>query len=146
MTHWFRAAPLACIAFSGCALIDQTTFAPEPDPPAPAPKVAAAPGPTTIADTRLPLMTIRYDVPSPNYATVLPIAVRTAQERRPGIGFDVVAIVGSVADAAQGQVDASEIARSIGRQAARGTPVLLGLRIDPAAKVREVRIYPHAPA
>jgi hypothetical protein len=137
-------AMTALLLLSGCALVDQTTFAPEPDPkPAPPPAVKAA-GPTAsgTSDARAPLLTIRYDVPAPDYGTVLPLAVHTAQQRRPGTGFDVVAVVASAADAAQGQTDAAEVSRQIVRLGTPATRVHLALRIDPATSPRAVLVYP----
>lgn len=141
MIRTLRAALLAgAAALQGCTLVDQTTFAPEPDPK-PAPPAAKAVA-SVAPDARLPLLTIRYDVPAPDYATVLPLAVHTAQQRRPGVGFDVVSVVASPSEAAQGQLDAAEVSRAIVKLGTPATRVNLGLRIDPSATPRQVLVFP----
>jgi hypothetical protein len=140
-----RAALMAgAAATCGCTLIDQTTFAPEPDPkPAPVAAVApAAPPPVPAPDARVPLLTIRYDVPAPDYGTVLPIAVRTAKQRRPGVAFDVVSVIASAADAPQGEADAAEVSRAIAKLGIPAERIHLGVRVDPSATLRSVLVYP----
>ena len=69
-------------------MVDQTTFAPDPEPPAPA-QVAT----TAQADRRVPLLTVRFDVPNPAYGDLLRYAVQTAEARDPNVQYDVVTVV-----------------------------------------------------
>ena len=133
-----RLLAFACVvALGGCALIDQNTFAPEPDPPKPVGKVAAG----IQTDSRVPLLTIRYDVPHPDYGRVLAFATHAADTRRPGVGYDVVTVTGSADDAAQGGQDAAEVAQMMIEHGTAPSRIHLGARIDPNVKVREVRLY-----
>src|SRR4051812_49386855 len=81
--------PLVAIALlTACKLIDQTTFAPNPEPPRPQ-QIQALPQ----QDRRLPLLTIRYDVPTPSYGNLLNYAVQSAESRNRSIEYDVVSVV-----------------------------------------------------
>jgi hypothetical protein len=144
MIRVLRAALLAAAAAtSACTLIDQTTFAPEPDPkPPPVAVVAPTAAPAPAPDARVPLLTIRYDVPAPDYATVLPIAVRTAKQRRPGVAFDVVSVIATAADAPQGEADAAAVSRAIAKLGIPAERIHLGVRVDPSATLRSVLVYP----
>ena len=123
---------------SGCKLIDQTTFAPDPEPsevPAPAP-VTAAPRPTG----RAPLMTIRYDTATPAYRDALAQAVTAVEQRRPGASFDVVG-ASDAAGAAQAGRDAGSVLATLRELGVAAGRLHLGARIEPTATVREVRVY-----
>jgi hypothetical protein len=137
---------LALLALAGlpaCALIDQTTFAPDPEPPLPA-QVAN----TRRADRRVPLLTVRYDVPNPTYENLLRYAVQAAQARDPNLEYDVVTVVpgrgGPVSDVQalqQSRQGAVEIMRAIMQLGVPDSRIHLGARTDPAATAREVRVY-----
>ncbi len=86
---------LALLSFTGCTLIDRRTFAPSPEAKAqPAP--AQAP---VVLDTRTPLVTIDYTVPSPDYGELLHDAVRAAESRDADVQYDVVSVMKDTADA-----------------------------------------------
>jgi hypothetical protein len=134
---------LAFAGLPGCTLIDQATFAPYPEPPSSA-QIAA----TARTDQRPPLLTVRYDVPHPNYQTEFRYAVHEAQARDPNLKYEVVAVVPgrgtSIPDmmaAEQSRPHAVEIMRAMMALGIPETRILLGARIDPAATVREVRVY-----
>jgi len=144
------AAGIACggaaalVLLDGCALVDQRTFAGTPEPPAPA-QVAATPD-----AARTPLISIGFDRPDPHYQELLRYAVAQAMLRRPDVAFDVVAVLPksdtqTQADdrLTQGQTDALAVASALRGQGIPADRVILGVRIDPAAKGREVRVYVH---
>ncbi len=133
-------------ALSGCTLIDQTTFAPSPEPKPAAP---ATPVVSTPVDPRVPLVTIRYDVPNPNYRDLLTYALKQAAARRPGSDFDVVASVpatGPIADqtAAAGRAAATQgtdVAHTMVALGVAATRIHLGARAVPGLTATEVRVY-----
>ncbi len=127
---------LALLIFSGCTLIDQTTFA-----PAPAAKAQTPPPPPVPVDTRTPLLTIDYSMPSPNYAELLHYAVRAAEARDPNVQYDVIAVVNDPSEAAAGQEDALDVMRAIMRDRVPDSRVHLGVRTDPALTASQVRVY-----
>lgn len=135
-------APLL-MALGGCTLIDQRTFAPEPDMPAPSLIAGAA-----MPETRVPLVTIRYETASPAYEGPLNAAVKAAESQRPNLEYDVVAVIprvrtpdGQAAQISAGQTDAAEVMRAIVSTGIQDNRVRLFARIDPNADTREVRIY-----
>ena len=135
------AALLLAAGLCGCGILDQTTFDPEPEAPA-----VARPAPPM--DARAPLVTIRYDVPEPAYQDLLRFAVRAAEARRPGGGYDVITVVparGAIAEqvnAAQARSrDAGSVARTMTTLGVAPTRLHLGARADPAATAQEVRVY-----
>jgi len=114
------------------------------EPPAPA-QVAATPD-----AARTPLISIGFDRPDPHYQELLRYAVAQAMLRRPDVAFDVVAVLPksdtqTQADdrLTQGQTDALAVASALRGQGIPADRVILGVRIDPAAKGREVRVYVH---
>jgi hypothetical protein len=128
----------------GCTLIDRDTFRPSPEAPSQGTLAAAA----AVPAGRVPLVTIRRETPNTNYEDVLSYAVRTAEERRPDIEYDVVTVVPQKGDAAaqaaalqQGRRDAAEVMRSIMDLGVPDTRIHLGARLDPAVSAREVRVY-----
>ena len=137
---------LAPLALLGCRLVDQRTFdaaaGRPPVPPKPPVVAAVAPVP--------PLLTIRYDVPSPDYANALRVVVREALARKPDVLFEVVTLVPATGTPAQ-QVAAAEAANPSGRDVAQAIlgdgadvgQLELAARADPAVTVREVRVYVH---
>lgn len=143
MTGRPRAALLAVIALAGCKLIDQTTFGAAPEAPEAARIAELAP-----VQNRVALLSIRYATPDPNFTGPLRVAVSAAEQRRPGTLYDVVAIVPAerdpvllMRDLNQGRQDAANVMRGIMTLGVPDTRIALGARTDPAAKVREVRVY-----
>ncbi len=133
----------AALLLAGCKLIDQTTFAPKAAEPSPT-ELAALPPVTGLP----PLLTIRYGTPNPSYQEQLRIAVRAAEQRRPGALYDVVAVVPAAPDPAlrrreldQTRPNAVAVMRSMIQLGVPDTRIGLGARTDPAATVREVRVY-----
>ena len=128
---------LALLSFTGCTLIDQTTFAPAPEAKAqPAPPQA----PVTL-DARTPLVTIDYTVPSPDYAELLHDAVSAARARYADVQFDVVAVLKDTSEIAAGQAHATGVMRSIMRDQVPADRIHLGVRTDPALAASQVRVY-----
>ena len=128
---------LALLSFTGCTLIDQKTFAPSPEAKAqPAP-----PPPPVVIDTRTPLVTIDYSVPSPDYAELLHAAVRAAESRDAEVQYDVISVLNNTTDSAEGQERAAGVMRAIMRDRVPASRIHLGLRTDPALAVSQVRVY-----
>ncbi len=130
-------ALLALLSFTGCTLIDQRTFAPSPEAKA---QPAPPPAPVVI-DTRTPLVTIDYTDPSPDYAELLHAAVRAAESRDAEVQFDVISVLTSTADGAEGQERATGVMRAIMRDHVPADRIHLGLRTDPGLKAGQVRVY-----
>ncbi|HVC60824.1 MAG TPA: hypothetical protein VND19_10740 [Acetobacteraceae bacterium] len=130
---------LACLLLAGCALVDQKTFAPAPEAKA-APAVAR-PAPPVKLDPRVPLVTIDFSGPPPQYEELLRYAVRAAELRDRDVQYDVVAMLPKAAGAAQGQRDAAGVMRSIMLAGVPAARIHLALRADPALAGREVRVY-----
>ncbi len=133
-----RLAPVvaALLSFSGCTLIDQTTFAPSPEA-----KAQPAPVAPVVLDTRTPLVTIDYTIPSPNYEELLHDAVRAAEARDVDVQYDVVSVMKDTADAVTGQQRAAGVMRAIMRDRVPPVRIHLALRTDPALEADQVRIY-----
>ncbi len=128
---------LALLSFTGCTLIDQRTFAPAPEAKAqPAP-----PPPPVVLDGRVPLVTIDYTVPSPNYAELLHYAVRAAENRDAEVEYDVVSVLKDTAESAAGQEHAAGVMRAIMRDRVPPSRIHLALRTDPALEASQVRVY-----
>ncbi len=127
----------------GCTLIDQNTFRPgagaspviPPGPPAPV-SAAAFPGPP-------PLLILPAGQPSTD---ALRAAVAAARARKPGVEFDVVAILpGTPTDEAtrHATLDAAGVARGIVAQGVPQSRVRVLARPEPAATVGDIRVYVH---
>ena len=128
---------LALLSFTGCTLIDQKAFAPSPEAKAqPAP-----PPPPVVVDTRTPLVTIDYSVPSPDCAELLHAAVRAAESRDAEVQYDVISVLNNTTDSAEGQERAVGVMRAIMRDRVPASRIHLGLRTDPALAVSQVRVY-----
>ena len=128
---------LALLSFTGCTLIDRNTFAPSPEAKAqPAPPRAPV-----VLDTRTPLVTIDYTVPSPDYGELLHDAVRAAEARDAEVQYDVVSVQKDASDIAAGQRRATGVMRAIIRDRVSATRVHLGVRIDPSLAANQVRVY-----
>jgi hypothetical protein len=127
---------LTLLVFTGCTLIDQKTFAPAPEAKAQTP----APPPVAV-DTRTPLVTIDYTVPSPDYEQLLQDAVGAAEARDSDVQFDVVAITPALSGAQQGQERALGIMHAIMRDRIPASRIHLGLRINPILSADRVLVY-----
>lgn len=136
----FSAVPrvLACLLLAGCALVDQNTFAPAPEAKAQPP---AQPVKPVKVDTRIPLVSIDFNGPPPDYAEMLNYAVRAAYLHDRDVQYDVVAVLPNAAAAAQGQQDAAQVMRSIMLTGVPAAHIHLGLRADPGLPGPEVRVY-----
>jgi hypothetical protein len=133
---------------SGCKLIDQTTFAPDPEAaavPAARPAVAApaqavgqaaAPRPAN----RAPLVAIRYDTENPDFRELLAYAIRAAEQRRPGGDYDVVA-ASTASEAVQAGRDAASVMVAMKALGVAEGRMHLGARIEPGLTAREVRVF-----
>ena len=133
----FVTALLALLSFTGCTLIDQRTFAPSPEA-----KAQPAPHPApVIIDTRIPLVTIDYTDPDPDYAQLLHAAVRAAESRDADVQYDVVSVLKDTAEASTGQERAKGVMRAIMRDRVPASRIHLGLRTDPALAASQVRVY-----
>jgi hypothetical protein len=97
---------------------------------------------------RVPLLTIRYTTPDPDFVPALRQALAVAEQRRPGTGFDVVAVIPRDADPAvqlrafnEVRGDAVAVMAAMVDDDVTPDRLHLGARIDPAAGSREVRVY-----
>ncbi len=138
MTRLLPAAA-AILAFTGCALIDQRTFAPAPE--AKAQPVAPVPLPAVLVDSRTPLVTIDYTVPSPDYAELLHYAVSAAEKRGDDVQYDVVSVLRDASQAAAGQESAAGVMRAIMRDRVPAARIHLAIRTDPSLTAAQVRVY-----
>jgi hypothetical protein len=104
----------------------------------------AAPRPPGAGERR-PLVTIRFDRPDAPYQEQLAGAVRQALQRRPDLGFDVVAVnppgtpPADAAAAAKRQMEG--VVRTLADVGVRGDKIGLSATVDPAATLPEVRVY-----
>ena len=122
------------LTLGGCKLIDQTTFAPSPEA-----KQATAPIPQ--ADTRRPLLTIRDGTPATSYQDPLRFAVRAAEARDPTVEYDVIAVLPAANETTQAQRNATDVMRAILANGVPARRVHLGLRIEQAIAVPQIRVY-----
>jgi len=127
---------LALLGFTGCALVDQTTFAPSPEATTQTP-----PPPPVVLDARVPLVTIDYTVPAPDYAELLHYAVRAAEARDGEVQYDVVSLLKDTDEAPLGQERAAGVMRAIMRDRVPSSRIHLGLRTDPALVASKVLVY-----
>jgi hypothetical protein len=133
-----RLAPfvVALLSFTGCTLIDQRTFAPSPEA-----KAQPAPPAPVVLDTRTPLVTIDYTVPSPDYTELLHYAVRAAENRATDVQYDVVSVLKDTSEGVTGQERALGVMRAIMRDRVPATRIHLALRTDPTLMASQVRVY-----
>lgn len=135
----FLSLPLLLFALAGCKLIDQTTFSPELDQEQAATSAASSP---IRAVGQVALVTIRYDTPDPAFQDPLSFAIRAAEQRRPGGEYDVMG-VSTAADASRTARESAAIMEAMVKLGVTATRIHLRARIDPAQKVREVRVHLH---
>ena len=124
---------LAMVA-GGCTLVDQRSFRP----------AGLAPERPPAGDG-LPLVAVRMD--GGPFRAELAEAVQAAQQRRPDAAFDVLALVPSTAApaeqdrrVAEAVRDARIVAEAMGAAGVPAERIRLGLRGDPGAPAREVRV------
>ena len=87
------------------------------------------------------LVTIEYIKANPEYRDALKTAIRAAETRRPGLLYDVVALVGEASEAPVGRGRAADVMTVIEGQGVIPARIQLGLRLDPGRKVHQVRVY-----
>lgn len=139
MAHIRRfAVLLSLVILAGCQLIDQTFFAADPEPAPVA--TASAPAIPAPAARSVALLSIGYQTPNPAFQDPLAVAVRAAEQRRPGGQYDVVGI-STAADAARTGRDAGAIMAAMVRLGVPASRIHLGAQLDAAQTVREVRIH-----
>jgi len=138
-------AMAALTALCACKLVDQTTFAPSPEAP---PKPVVAPAPSNPVDKRVPLVTIGFGAPNPDYKDLLTYAVQQAEDRRPDVAFDVVSAVPASGDtvaqelaAGRGRDDAAQVMQSMIALGVPDTRIHLGARTESGLNERVVRVY-----
>jgi len=136
---------LLCLLLIGCALVDQTTFAPSSQAKTgvhPAATAVAAPaGPPAGVEERRPLVTIGFAGPPPSYQSLLRQAVHAAETRDPTVQYDVIGLAKTPADMTAAQAHAAEVMRAIMAERVSASRVHLGLRTDAGIAGNEVRVY-----
>lgn len=130
---------IALLLLTGCELLDQTTFQPSPEAEPPAPAGPPAPGPRV--DRRDPLVTIDFTAADPRYRDPLRYAIRSAEARGRSVQYDVIAVVASLDNAADGQQKAGEVMRAITQDRVPAGRVHLGLRVEPWVAAPRVLVY-----
>ena len=97
---------------------------------------------------RKPLVVIRFDQPDVDYEPELYKAVNAALERKPDVGFDVVAVAPTTDDAAGAARAASEskqhadaVMRSLANMGLPASRVTLSAITSAAAATSEVHLY-----
>ena len=132
---------LILLLLGGCTLVDQRTFNPH------AGELAKAPLPAGPAPA-LPLVTVDFARPNPDYAAALQQAVNQALALKPNVQFDVVTMVpatGTPAEqvaAATGLTpDARQIARDINQDGVDDDNIHLSARADVAVATRQVQVF-----
>ena len=127
------------LLLSGCALVDQDTFAPAPEPPPP--PVAAPSAPAVPMDPRRPLLVIDYATPGPNFDEPLRFAIRSAESRARRVQYDVIAVAPTLNQATAAQQQAVSVMRAIMSSRVPANRIHLGLRAEPWQVAIQVRVY-----
>ena len=127
------------LLLSGCALVDQDTFAPAPEPPPP--PVAAPSAPAVPMDPRRPLLVIDYATPGPNFDEPLRFAIRSAESRDRRVQYDVIAVAPTLNQATAAQEQAVSVMRAIMSSRVPANRIHLGLRAEPWQVAIQVRVY-----
>ena len=122
------------LALSGCHLLDQTDFEPKL-------RAKPAPPPVPNPETRAALVTIDFAKADPEYRAALATVIQVVEAKRPGVLYDVVAVVPDAAGAAAGQVRAAEVMTAIEADGVVPPRIQLGLMVDPGRKIPQVRVY-----
>jgi hypothetical protein len=133
-TSLLRVAVPLLLALSGCHLLDQTDFAPKPP-------AKPAPPPVPNPETRAALVTIDFAKADPDYRAALATAIQAAETKRPGVLYDVVAVVPDAAGAEAGRARAAEVMTAIEADGVIPPRIQLGLALDPGRKIPQVRVY-----
>ena len=128
------AAVALLLALSGCHLLDQTDFEPKR-------AAAVVVPPVPDAETRPALVTIDFARPNPDYRGALAAAIPVAEARRPGVLYDVVAVVADAAGAQAGHTNAAEVMTAIEAAGVNPARIQLGLTLDPGRTIPQVRVY-----
>jgi hypothetical protein len=127
------AVPLLLV-LPGCHLLDQTDFDPKP-------VVRPALPPVPDPETRAALVTIDYVKDNPDYRTALATAIQAVETRRPGVLYDVVAVVADAGGAAVGRTRAAEVMTAVEADGVIPARIQLGVRLEPGRKIPQVRVY-----
>jgi hypothetical protein len=127
------AVPLL-LALAGCHLLDQTDFDPRLAP-------KPAPPPVPNPEMRTALVTIDFAKADPDYRAALATAIRAVETKRPGALYDVVAVVPNADSASAGRVRAAEVMTAIEADGVIPPRIQLGVMLDPARKIPQVRVY-----
>jgi hypothetical protein len=135
------AAMLAGCTLPDFKLIDRRTFRRTPD----------APGEAEVARSRLPplpLVTIQFGQEGIDWRSAVSDAADAARAQKPDVAFDVLTAVPTAASAADqtralqaNEDDAKEVANVLLYDGVDPGRIHLGVRNDPGATPREVRIY-----
>jgi hypothetical protein len=131
---FLRVALASPLVLAGCHLLDQTDFQPKPP-------VRPALPPVPEPETRTALVTIDFAKANPDYAAALTQAIHTVEASRPGVLYDVVAVVGDAGDAAAGRSRAADVMTAIEAAGVNPARVQLGLKLEPGRKIPQVRVY-----
>jgi hypothetical protein len=131
------------VVAGGCTLIDQRTFNPHAGEK---PKIAQPVGDAPA----LPLVTVDYGTPNPQYAGALHQAVTDAVSRKPDVQFDVVTVVPAIGTTEQ-QVaaatgitsNAREVARAISADGVDDDRIHLEARAIAGVTSRQVQVFVH---
>ncbi len=94
-----------------------------------------------VLDSRTPLVTIDYTVPSPDYGELLHDAVRAAESRNGDVQYDVISMMKDTDEIRVGQERATGVMRAIMRDRVPASRIHLGLRTDPSLDASQVRVY-----
>jgi len=127
------AVPLL-LALSGCHLLDQTDFEPKL-------RAKPAPPPAPNPETRTALVTIDFAKADPEYRAALATVIQAVETKRPGVLYDVVAVVPDSAGAAAGETRAAEVMTAIEADGVIPPRIQLGVALDPGRKIPQVRVY-----
>ncbi|MGC8475027.1 MAG: hypothetical protein ACP5NP_01610 [Acetobacteraceae bacterium] len=133
------AVPLAALLLGGCALIDQTTFAPAP-PPRESVPAHAAPAQPVAVDRRIPLIVVGPATRRSDYPVLLRQAVRAVARRDPAARYDVTAVAGPGGIGAATR-QAAAVMRALAEDGVPREHMLLRAAVLPGHRGHEVRVY-----
>ncbi len=139
-------AGLFLIVLAGCTLVDQRSFRRE----------GAAPGAEEVARagaSARQVVSVRMGEPGEAWRRLVADAVQAAEQRVPGAGFEVVALVPLRSDlseqaireqdrrVAEASRDARAVAEVLGAAGIASDRVVLGLQGDAGSPARDVRVF-----